>query len=90
MADSTLAVVFAGKLLFGFGLPWIVVAMLTLLQRSTPRTCRAARSPPPSSRSRSRRRCRSRSAPALVALIDYRFVLLVQALTVGAAGTCAC
>ena len=36
MADSTLAVVFAGKLLFGLGLPWIVVAMLTLLQRSTP------------------------------------------------------
>src|SRR4051794_29990341 len=36
MADSALPVVLAGKTLFGLGLPWMVVALLTLLQRATP------------------------------------------------------
>ncbi len=36
MADRALPVVLTGKALFGLGLPWIVVALLTLLQRSTP------------------------------------------------------
>ena len=47
-----------------------------------PRTCRVARSPPPSSRWP----LSIALGAALVALIDYRFVLLVQAFTVGAAG----
>ena len=61
MADSALPVVLAGKILFGLGLPWIVVAMLTLLQRRRPRTCRAGRSPRASSRWARRRRCQSPS-----------------------------
>ena len=86
MADSALPIVLAGKALFGFALPWIVVALLTLLQRSTPpylqgRTFAAAEL--------------ATGAPqlvsialgaALVALVDYRFVLLVQAFAVAAAG----
>ena len=61
MADSALPVVLAGKVLFGLGLPWIVVAVLTLLQRSTPSHCRAAPSRHPSWRWARRRRCRSPS-----------------------------
>jgi MFS family permease len=36
MAFSTLPTVLAGKLAGGLGLPWIVIALLTLLQRVTP------------------------------------------------------
>jgi MFS family permease len=36
MAISTLPTVLAGKLAGGLGLPWIVIALLTLLQRVTP------------------------------------------------------
>jgi hypothetical protein len=86
MADSQLAVVLAGKALFGLGLPWAVVAALTLLQRTTP------------SHLQGRAYAASELAlgvpqtlsialgAALVALVDYRLVLLAQAVTVGAAG----
>lgn len=36
LTSSTLAVVLAGLVLFGIGIPWIVVALFTLLQRTTP------------------------------------------------------
>ena len=35
-ADSSVAVVLAGKALFGFGLPWLIVALYTLIQRASP------------------------------------------------------
>jgi MFS family permease len=86
MADSALPVVLAGKVLFGLGLPWIVVAMLTLLQRETPghlqgRTYAAAELAIGAPQTLS-----IALGAALVALIDYRLVLLVQAATVGIAG----
>src|SRR6185503_6888952 len=36
LTSGTLAVVIAGKILFGFGIPVIVVELYTLLQRTTP------------------------------------------------------
>jgi MFS family permease len=36
LAGASLPVVLAGKVLFGFGIPWIVVGAYTLLQRLTP------------------------------------------------------
>ena len=86
MADSTLVVVFAGKLLFGLGLPWIVVAMLTLLQRSTPSHLQGRAFAASELALAIPQTLSIALGAALVALIDYRFVLLVQALTVGAAG----
>jgi MFS family permease len=35
-ADSSVAVVLVGKALFGFGLPWLIVALYTLIQRASP------------------------------------------------------
>ena len=61
-ADQALPVVLAGKILYGVGLPWIVIGAFTLLQRVTPPHSRAARSPPPNSRSPRPRPRRSRSA----------------------------
>jgi hypothetical protein len=59
MADSALPVVLAVKALFGLGLPWIVVATLTLLQRSMPPRLQGWAFAPPSSRWARRRRCQS-------------------------------
>jgi MFS family permease len=86
MADSTLAVVFAGKLLFGLGLPWIVVAMLTLLQRSTPSHLQGRAFAASELALAIPQTLSIALGAALVALIDYRVVLLIQACTVGAAG----
>ena len=80
MADSALPVVLAGKVLFGLGLPWIVHRRCSrCCSAARRRTCRAARSRRPSSRSARRRRSSIALGAALVALMDYRLVLLVQA-----------
>jgi hypothetical protein len=36
MGVQSLAIVLAGKILFGLGLPWMVIGAFTLLQRVTP------------------------------------------------------
>jgi MFS family permease len=35
-ADSSPAVVLVGQALFGFGVPWLIVALYTLIQRRSP------------------------------------------------------
>ena len=86
MADSALPVVLAGKVLFGLGLPWIVVAMLTLLQRSTPPHLQGRAFAASELALGAPQTLSIALGAALVALVDYRVVLLVQAATVGLAG----
>lgn len=86
MADAHIAVVLAGKALFGFGLPWIVVAMLTLLQRSTPSQLQGRAFAASELALAAPQTLSIALGAALVALVDYRAVLLLQALAVGAAG----
>ncbi|MDA0163602.1 MFS transporter [Solirubrobacter ginsenosidimutans] len=86
MADSDLPVVLAGKVLFGLGLPWIVVALLTLLQRSTPANLQGRAFAASELALGAPQTLSIALGAALVALVDYRVVLLVQAATVGLAG----
>ena len=86
MADSALPVVLAGKILFGLGLPWIIVAMLTLLQRSTPAHLQGRAFAASELALGAPQTLSIALGAALVALVDYRVVLLVQAATVGLAG----
>jgi MFS family permease len=85
MTDSTLAVVLAGKVLFGLGLPWIVVAFLTLLQRSTPSHLQGRAFAASELAFGAPQTLSIAVGAALVALVDYRLVLLAQAVTVTAA-----
>jgi MFS family permease len=87
LTSGTLAVVLAGKILFGVGIPLIVVALFTLLQRTTPgplqgRTYSAVEvlvGVPQTV---------SIALGALaVAFVDYRLLLLLEATVVAAAGT---
>jgi predicted MFS family arabinose efflux permease len=86
MADSSLPIVLAGKALFGLGLPWIVVALLTLLQRSTPPQLQGRAFAAAELATGAPQTLSIALGAALVALVDYRFVLLAQTLTVAAAG----
>ena len=86
MADSALPIVVAGKVLFGLGLPWIIVALLTLLQRSTPSHLQGRAYAATELALTAPQTLSIALGAALVALVDYRIALLVQAFTVGAAG----
>ena len=84
-ADSSTAVVLAGQALFGFGVPWLIVALYTLIQRRSP----------------DRLQGRVYSAmeialgvpqtlsivlgAALATAVDYRLLILAEALVAGAA-----
>jgi MFS family permease len=86
LTSGALAVVVAGKLLFGVGLPWIVVALFTLLQRTTPgplqgRTYSAIEVLVGTPQTLS-----IALGAAAVAVVDYRVLLLVEAAVVAAAG----
>ncbi|WP_084285401.1 MFS transporter [Solirubrobacter soli] len=86
MADRALPVVLAGKVLFGLGIPWVVVAMLTLLQRETPHHLQGRAFAASELALGAPQTLSIALGAALVALIDYRVVLLVQAATVGLVG----
>jgi hypothetical protein len=80
-AAPALAPVLVGKALFGFGLPWIVIPLLTLLQRLTPphlqgRTYSAAElllSAPQT--------VSIAAGAALIAVVDYRVLIAAEVLT---------
>jgi MFS family permease len=86
MADGALPVVLAGKVLFGLGLPWIIVALVTLLQRETPSHLQGRAYAAAELAIGAPQTISIAIGAALVALIDYRVVLLLQAVTVGLAG----
>jgi MFS family permease len=86
LTSGTLAVVLAGKVLFGVGIPVIVVALYTLLQRTTPgplqgRTYSAIEVLVGTPQTLS-----IALGAAAVAVVDYRLLLLVEAAVVAAAG----
>jgi MFS family permease len=86
LMSGTLAVVLAGKILFGFGIPVMVVALYTLLQRTTPgplqgRTYSAIEVLVGTPQTLS-----IAVGAAAVAVVDYRVLLLVEAAVVAAAG----
>jgi hypothetical protein len=86
LTSGTLAIVLAGKILFGVGIPLIVVALFTLLQRTTPgplqgRTYSAIEVLVGTPQTLS-----VAVGAAAVAVVDYRVLLLVEAAVVAAAG----
>jgi MFS family permease len=85
-ADQALAIVLVGKVLFGLGLPWMVIGAFTLLQRATPphlqgRTFAAAELAIAAPQTAS-----IAVGAALVAVLDYRALIAVQAIVIGLAG----
>ncbi len=86
MCDSALPVVLVGKALFGFGLPWILVSAVTLIQRLTPGPLQGRAYSASEFAFGAPQTLSIAAGAGLVALIDYRFILLVQAAVVAAAG----
>jgi MFS family permease len=86
LASGTLAVVLAGVVLFGLGIPWIVVALFTLLQRSTPGPLQGRVYSTVELLVNTPQTFSIALGAVLVAFVDYRLLLLVEAATVAAAG----
>src|SRR4051794_5769926 len=84
MADSLLPIVLAGKMLFGLGLPWIVIGLATLLQRSTPAPLQGRVYAASEFALGAPQTVSIALGAALVALVDYRLVLLTQAVVAAA------
>jgi MFS family permease len=84
MTSGALAVVLAGKVLFGLGAAWIIVGAITLLQRLTPgplqgRTYSAAELLLGAPQTMS-----IAAGAALVTVVDYRWLLLAEAAVLAA------
>jgi MFS family permease len=85
-ADSSVPVVLLGQALFGFGLPWLIVAVYTLVQRKSPdhlqgrvfSAMEIAIGLPQS--------VSIALGAALVTALDYRLLIVVEAVVAGAAG----
>jgi MFS family permease len=86
LASGSLAVVLAGIVLFGLGIPWIVVALFTLLQRSTPGPLQGRVYSTVELLVNTPQTISIALGAVLVALVDYRLLLLVEAAVVAAAG----
>jgi MFS family permease len=86
LTSSTLAVVIAGKILFGVGIPVIVVALYTLLQRTTPGPLQGRTYAAIEVLVGTPQTVSIALGAAAVAFVDYRLLLLVEATVVAAAG----
>jgi MFS family permease len=86
LMSGTLAVVLAGKVLFGVGIPWIVVALFTLLQRTTPGDLQGRVYSAVEVFVGVPQTVSIALGAAAVAFVDYRVLLLVEAAVVAAAG----
>ena len=85
MSDA-LAVVMAGKVLFGVGIPWVIVALFTLLQRLTPGPLQGRTYSAVEVLVNTPQTISIALGALLVAFVDYRLLLLVEAAVVAAAG----
>jgi MFS family permease len=85
MSDA-LPVVLAGKVLFGAGIPWIIVALFTLLQRLTPGPLQGRTYSAVDVLCNAPQTVSIALGALLVAFVDYRLLLLVEAVVVAAAG----
>jgi MFS family permease len=86
LASGSLAVVLAGIVLFGLGIPWIVVALFTLLQRSTPGPLQGRVFSTVELLVNTPQTISIALGAVLVAFVDYRLLLLVEGAVVAAAG----
>jgi len=86
LTSSTLAVVLGGLVLFGIGVPWIVVALFTLLQRTTPGELQGRVYSAVEVCVGVPQTVSIALGALLVAFVDYRLLLLVEAFVVAAAG----
>ena len=88
MMDGLPAVIIAGKILFNFGVPWMFIGMVTLIQRSTPNALQGRAYAASEFALGVPQTLGIALGAVLVAVVDYRLLLLVQALVTGTTGTC--
>jgi MFS family permease len=88
LTDQLLAVVVAGKILFSFGVPWMFIGLVTLLQRRTPGPLQGRAYAAGEFAIGVPQTLGIALGAVLVAVVDYRLLLLVQALVTGTTGTC--
>jgi MFS family permease len=86
LLSGSLAVVLAGKVLFGVGMPWVIVALFTLLQRTTPATIQGRVYSAIEVTVGTPQTLSIALGAMLVAVVDYRILLVVMAVVVAAAG----
>jgi MFS family permease len=84
-ADSSVAVVLAGNALFGFGLPWLIVALYTLIQRESPNHLQGRVYSAMEIALGLPQTLSIAVGAALATQIDYRLLIVTEALVVGAA-----
>jgi MFS family permease len=87
LMSGALPVVLAGKVLFGAGIPWIIVGLFTLLQRLTPGPLQGRTYSAIDVLCNTPQTVSIALGALLVAFVDYRLLLLVEAVVVAAAGT---
>ncbi len=85
VADPGIALVLAGKALYGFGLPWALIGMTTLLQRSTPGPLQGRVFATAELLLGVPQTVSIALGAALLTLVDYRLLLAVQAAGLGLA-----
>jgi hypothetical protein len=85
MSDA-LPVVLVGITLFGAGIPWIVVALFTLLQRLTPGPLQGRTYSAIEVLVNTPQTVSIALGALLVAFVDYRLLLLLEAAVVATAG----
>jgi MFS family permease len=86
LMDGYLAVILLGKMLFNFGIPWMFIGMVTLIQRSTPGPLQGRAFAASEFALGVPQTLGIALGAGLVALLDYRLLLLVQAGVTGATG----
>jgi MFS family permease len=86
LMDGTLAIVIAGKVLFNFGVPWMLIGLVTLLQRRTPGPLQGRAYAASEFALGVPQTLGIALGAALVALVDFRALLAVQALVTGTTG----
>lgn len=84
--SGSLAVVIVGLILFGVGIPWVLVALFTLLQRSTPEALQGRVYSAVEVLVGVPQMVSIAAGAALVTIVDYRLLLGIEAAVVAAAG----
>jgi MFS family permease len=84
--SGSLPVVLAGLVLFGIGVPWVLVALFTLLQRSTPAALQGRVYSAVEVLVGVPQMVSIAAGAMLVSVVDYRPLLLLEAAVVAAAG----
>jgi MFS family permease len=85
-ADASVPVVLAGQALFGFGLPWLIVAVTTLVQRASPPHLQGRVYSAMEIALGLPQTLSIALGAALATAVDYRLLLVTEALVAAAAG----